>query len=100
MIKTEKTKKNEVATYDEHSISVLKGLDHIKMRAAMCTDIHDPTHIIREVIDNAADEALGGYAKNITVKIYKDGSVSIEDDGRGIPIGIMEDEEGASTVEV
>ena len=105
MTKNEKTKnsreaaKNESESYDEHSVRVLKGLDPIKHLPAMYTDIHDPTHIIREVIDNAADEALGGFAKNIYVKVFKDGSVFVEDDGRGIPIGWMK-EEKASAAEV
>src|SRR5690606_7986209 len=59
----------------------------------------NPLHIIQEVIDNASDEALGGYGKNIFVTLNTDGSVSVEDDGRGIPVGLHPDEK-ISTVEI
>jgi topoisomerase-4 subunit B len=73
--------------YDESSVRVLKGLEPVKERPGMYTRTTDPTHICQEVIDNAADEALGGYARKIAVTLHLDGSLSVEDDGRGIPVG-------------
>jgi topoisomerase-4 subunit B len=73
--------------YDEASIRVLKGLEPVKQRPGMYTRTENPLHIIQEVIDNAADEALAGQAKNIFVTQHADGSVSVLDDGRGIPVG-------------
>ncbi|AXK38349.1 DNA topoisomerase IV subunit B [Crenobacter cavernae] len=75
-------------SYDESSVRVLKGLEPVKERPGMYTRTTDPTHICQEVIDNAADEALGGYAKKIAVTVHLDGSLSVEDDGRGIPVGL------------
>ncbi|MCP9758273.1 DNA topoisomerase IV subunit B [Aquitalea sp. S1-19] len=74
--------------YDESSVRVLKGLEPVKERPGMYTRTTDPTHICQEVIDNAADEALGGFAKKIAVTVHLDGSLSVEDDGRGIPVGL------------
>jgi topoisomerase-4 subunit B len=92
------TKKPE-PDYSESSIRVLKGLEPVKQRPGMYTRTENPLHIIQEVIDNASDEALGGYCKNIAVTMNVDGSVTVEDDGRGIPVGIHP-EEGVSTVEI
>jgi topoisomerase-4 subunit B len=75
-------------SYTAHEIDVLRGLDPVKQVPSMYTRVDSPAHIIQEVIDNAADEALAGYARNITVTMYQDGSVSVEDDGRGIPVDI------------
>ena len=85
--------------YDEQSIQVLKGLEPVRARPGMYTRTDSPLHIIQEMIDNAADEALGGHAGTIVVTMYADGSVSVEDDGRGIPVG-PHPVEKAPTVEV
>ncbi|HUH39946.1 MAG TPA: ATP-binding protein, partial [Castellaniella sp.] len=73
--------------YDESSIRVLKGLEPVRQRPGMYTRTDNPLHILQEVIDNAADEALAGFAKSNQVSLHADGSVSIEDDGRGVPVG-------------
>lgn len=91
--------KKSPAEYSESSIRVLKGLEPVKQRPGMYTRTENPLHIIQEVIDNASDEALGGYCKNIVVTLNADGSVSVEDDGRGIPVG-MHPEEKVPTVEI
>ena len=85
--------------YSEGSIRVLKGLEPVKQRPGMYTRTDNPLHIIQEVLDNAADEALAGYGKKIKVILHMDGSVSIEDDGRGIPIG-LHPEENAPVIEL
>ena len=85
--------------YSEGSIRVLKGLEPVKQRPGMYTRTDNPLHIIQEVLDNAADEALAGYGKKIKVVLHLDGSVSIEDDGRGIPFG-MHPEEKAPVIEL
>ena len=93
------TKKNTPSDYSESSIRVLKGLEPVKQRPGMYTRTENPLHIIQEVIDNASDEALGGHAKNILVTVNTDGSVAVEDDGRGIPVG-LHPEENVPTVEI
>ncbi len=85
--------------YSEGSIRVLKGLEPVKQRPGMYTRTDNPLHIIQEVIDNAADEALAGYGRKIRVTLHADGSVSVEDDGRGIPFG-LHPEENAPVIEL
>ncbi len=87
------------AAYSEASIKVLKGLEPVKQRPGMYTRTENPLHIIQEVIDNAADEALGGYGRQVTVTLHTDQSVSVEDDARGIPFG-LHPEEGVPVVEI
>ena len=76
------------SSYDESAFRVLEGLEPVKLRPGMYTRTDSPTHIIQEVIDNAADEALAGHCKTIRVRMHDDGSVTVEDDGRGIPVGL------------
>jgi len=85
--------------YSEGSIRVLKGLEPVKQRPGMYTRTDNPLHIIQEVLDNAADEALAGHGKKIKVTLHADGSVAIEDDGRGIPFG-LHPEEKAPVIEL
>jgi topoisomerase IV subunit B len=92
------TTKNS-ATYAEASIRVLKGLEPVQQRPGMYTRTESPLHIIQEVIDNAADEALAGHGRRIGVVLHEDGSVSVDDDGRGIPFG-LHPEEGVTVLEI
>ncbi len=85
--------------YSEGSIRVLKGLEPVKQRPGMYTRTDNPLHIIQEVLDNAADEALAGFGKKIKVTLHSDASVSVEDDGRGIPFG-LHPEEKAPVIEL
>ncbi len=79
-------------TYDESSIKVLRKLEPIQLRPGMYTRTTDPTHMVVEAIDNAVDEAMAGHAKHLEVTLYRDGSVTVADDGRGIPVGLHAEE--------
>lgn len=72
--------------YDAADIEVLSGLDPVRKRPGMYTDISRPNHLAHEVIDNSVDEAISGYAKVIDIKLLKDGSLEVADDGRGMPV--------------
>ena len=85
--------------YSESSIRVLKGLEPVKQRPGMYTRTDNPLHVIQEVLDNSADEALAGYGKKLKVILHLDGSVTVEDDGRGIPFG-LHPEENAPVIEL
>jgi topoisomerase-4 subunit B len=74
--------------YDASAIEVLSGLEPVRRRPGMYTDTSRPNHLAHEVIDNSVDEALAGHAKEIAVTLYKDGSLEVRDDGRGMPVDI------------
>ena len=73
-------------TYDAKDIEVLSGLEPVRRRPGMYTDTSRPNHLAHEVIDNSVDEALAGHCKKIEVTVYKDGSLEVADDGRGMPV--------------
>lgn len=79
-------------SYDAQDIEVLNGLDPVKRRPGMYTQIERPNHLGQEVIDNSVDEAMAGFARRIDVVLYKDGSLSVKDDGRGMPVDIHPEE--------
>ncbi len=87
------TRNIKQSKYSEASIKVLKGLEPVRQRPGMYTRTESPLHIVQEVIDNSADEALGGHAGSIEVTLYKDGSLAVDDDGRGIPVGLHPEEQ-------
>ncbi len=74
--------------YTASDIEVLSGLEPVRKRPGMYTDTSRPNHMAHEVVDNSVDEALAGYCKNIKVTLHKDGSLEVEDDGRGMPVDI------------
>jgi topoisomerase IV subunit B len=85
--------------YDASAIEVLQGLDPVRKRPGMYTDTTRPNHLAQEVIDNSIDEALAGHARRIAVTLHADGSLEVEDDGRGMPVDIHP-QEGRPGVEV
>jgi len=72
--------------YNSASIEVLSGLDPVRKRPGMYTDTTRPNHLAQEVIDNSVDEALAGFASEISVSLFKDGSLEVTDNGRGMPV--------------
>ena len=74
--------------YTESDIRILKGLEPVQLRPGQFTRTDCPMHILQEVIDNAVDEAIGGFARNISVSILPDDFLQVCDDGRGIPVGV------------
>ncbi len=87
------------AAYRADDIEVLSGLDPVRRRPGMFTDTARPNHLAHEVIDNSVDEALAEKCKRIDVTLHEDGSLAVEDDGRGMPVDIHE-ETGLSGVEL
>lgn len=87
--------------YNEESIVILEGLDAVRKRPGMyigSTDLKGLHHLVWEIVDNAIDEALNGFGSQITITLNKDGSVSVEDEGRGMPVGTHKS--GISTLAV
>jgi topoisomerase IV subunit B len=87
------------SVYDAAAIEVLTGLEPVRKRPGMYTDTSRPNHLAQEVIDNSVDEAIAGYAGRIEVNLYKDGSLEVRDDGRGMPVDVHPGEK-VSGVEV
>ncbi|MHC8441523.1 MAG: DNA topoisomerase IV subunit B [Candidatus Eutrophobiaceae bacterium] len=85
--------------YNAADLEVLTGLDPVRRRPGMYTDTRSPQHLLQEVVDNSVDEVLAGAARNIEITLHEDGSVAVQDDGRGMPIDLHQ-EEGVSGVEL
>lgn len=80
------TKKKTDKKYSAESIEVLTGLDPVRRRPGMYTDTSRPNHLAHEAIDNSVDEAIVGFANDIDVMLFKDGSLAVVDNGRGMPV--------------
>ena len=91
--------KKASGNYSAQDLEVLSGLDPVRMRPGMYTDTTCPNHLAHEVIDNSVDEAIAGHARAIEVVLHKDGSLTVTDDGRGMPVD-KHPEEGISGVEL
>src|SRR5258705_4955961 len=83
-------------SYNSSDLEVLSGLEPVRRRPGMYTDTARPNHLAHEVVDNSVDEALAGNFKQIDVTLHKDGSLSVSDDGRGMPVDIHPQEEVSS----
>ena len=79
-------------TYDAAAIEVLTGLEPVRKRPGMYTDTSRPNHLAQEVLDNSVDEAIAGFAREIRLTLHADGSVSVSDDGRGMPVDLHPEE--------
>ena len=88
-----------MSNYDASAIEVLTGLEPVQKRPGMYTDTSRPNHLAQEVVDNSVDEAIAGFASKIDVVLYKDGSLSVSDNGRGMPVD-KHPEQGIPGVEV
>jgi len=93
---------NKKSSYSADSIQALEGMEHVRMRPSMYigdVGVRGLHHLVYEVVDNSIDEAMGGWCDTIGVTINEDGSVTVEDNGRGIPVD-MHKKEGVSALEV
>jgi topoisomerase-4 subunit B len=95
----DETRMKSNQTYNAESIEVLSGLEPVRRRPGMYTDTTNPNHLAREAIDNSVDEAIEGHATSLQVTLYKDGSLEVTDDGRGMPVDVHP-EEGLTGVEL
>ena len=78
-----------LSTYQASQIEVLSGLDPVRIRPGMYTDTENPNHLAKEVVDNAVDEVIAEHASAVTVTLHDDGSLSVQDNGRGMPTDIQ-----------
>nr|WP_152809500.1 DNA topoisomerase IV subunit B [Ostreibacterium oceani] len=88
-----------MSNYTANDLAILKGLEPVQVRPGMFTDTTRPNHLAQEVIDNSVDEAQAGFATRVCVVLHEDGSLSVTDDGRGMPVDLHE-QEGVSGVEL
>ena len=91
----EKNKSGSESGYDADQILALEGMEHVRMRPSMYigdVNVRGLHHLVYEVVDNSIDEALAGHCKNIDIKINSDGTITVRDDGRGIPVDMHKGE--------